>query len=48
MLQEVRAAGFNKDSVSELFNLLERAVGHKVNAFRVYVRNVDGSDLTTV
>jgi len=42
------AAGFSKDSESELFNLLKRAVEHKVNAFRMYVHNVDGSDLTTV
>jgi hypothetical protein len=41
------AAGFSKGSVSELFSLLERAVEHEVKAFRVYVRNVDGSDLTT-
>ena len=41
------AAGFSKDSVSEIFNLLQRAVEHKVNAFRIYVHKVDGSDLKT-
>ena len=41
------AAGFSKVSVSELFNLLERAVEYKVHAFRIYVHKVDDSDFTT-
>jgi hypothetical protein len=35
-----RAAAFSKDSVSELFNLLERTVEHKVNCTVIYVYNV--------
>jgi hypothetical protein len=42
-----RAAGFIKDSVSELFNLLKRTVEHKVNVTGIYVYNVDDSVLTT-
>ena len=47
MLKEVRAAGFSKDSVSELFNLLERTVEHKDYGIIIYVCNVDESALTT-
>jgi hypothetical protein len=47
MLDEVRAASFSKDSVSELFNLLEITVEHKVNGIIIYVYNVDESALTT-
>jgi hypothetical protein len=36
-----RTAGSSKDRVSELFNLLERTVEHKLNAIRMYVYNVD-------
>ena len=36
-----RAAGFCKDSVSELFSLLERTAEHKVNVIGIYVYNVD-------
>jgi hypothetical protein len=36
-----RAAGFSKDRVSELFNLLEKIVEYKVNAIRIYVYNAD-------
>jgi hypothetical protein len=35
-----RAAGFNKDIVSELFSLLERTVEHKFNAIRISVSDV--------
>ena len=38
--------GFSKDSVSELFNLLERIVEHKVNGIIIYVYSVDESVLT--
>ena len=34
-------------SVSELFNLFERAVEYKGNAFRIYANNVDDIDLAT-
>ena len=47
MPEEVRAAGFCKDNLSELFNLLERTVEHKVNGIIIYVYNVDDSALTT-
>jgi hypothetical protein len=40
------AAGFSKDRVSELFNLLERIVEHKVNVTRIYAYNVDETPLT--
>jgi len=40
------AAGFSNDSVSELFNLLERTVEHKDNGIIIYVYNVDESALT--
>jgi hypothetical protein len=44
---KVRAAGFSKDGVIELFNLLERTVEPKVNAIRIYVYTIDETDLTT-
>jgi len=31
----------SKDSVNELFNLLERTAEHKVNGIIIYVYNVD-------
>jgi len=40
------AAGFSKDSVSALLNLLERTVERKVNGIIIYVYNVDESALT--
>lgn len=40
-------AGFSEDSVSELFDLLERTVEGKVNSIIIRVYNVDGSTLTT-
>jgi hypothetical protein len=36
-----KAAGFRKNRVNEIFNLLERTVEHAVNAIRIYVCNVD-------
>ena len=41
-----RTAGSSKDRVSELFNLLERTVEHKLNAIRMYVYNVDETAFT--
>jgi hypothetical protein len=41
------AAGFSRDRVSELFNLLERIVEHKVTVIRIYVYNVDAAALMT-
>jgi len=41
------SAGFSKDSVSELFNLLERTDEHKFHCITIYVYNVDESALTT-
>jgi hypothetical protein len=35
------AAGFSKDSVSELFNLLVRTVEHEADCIRIYVHNID-------
>ena len=47
MLKNVRGTGFSEDSVSELFSLLERTVGHKVSGIVIYGYNVDESSLTT-
>ena len=41
------AAGFIKDSVRELFSLLERAVERKFNGIIIYVYNVYESALKT-
>jgi hypothetical protein len=46
MLKNVRGTGFSKDSVSELFDLLERTVEHKVSGIIIYMYNVDESALT--
>jgi hypothetical protein len=40
-------AGFSKNRVSEMFNLLERTVEHKLNAIRMYVYNADETAFTT-
>jgi hypothetical protein len=40
-------AGFSKDRVNELFNLLERIVEDKVHAIRIYVYNIDATALKT-
>jgi hypothetical protein len=40
------AAGFSKDSVSELFNLLIRTAEHKADNIIFYIHNVDESALT--
>jgi len=42
-----RAAGFSKVRVSELFNLLERAVEHKVNVIIIYEYTLDDTAFTT-
>jgi hypothetical protein len=41
-----RAAGFSKDGVSELFNLLQRIVYYKLNATIIYVHYVNETALT--
>ena len=41
------AAVFSKDSVSELFSLLERTVQHKVHSIIICVYKVDESVLIT-
>jgi len=46
MLQEVRAAGLSKDSLSELFNLFEITVELKVKDIIIYVYKLDDSALT--
>ena len=47
MLTQSRAEGFSKVRVSELFNLLELTVEHKVNAIRIYMYNVDDTAFIT-
>jgi hypothetical protein len=39
---------FSKDSVRELFNLLERTVEFNINDITIYVYNGGGSVLTTL
>ena len=41
-----RTAAFSKDSVSELFNLLQRTVEQTVKVFGTYVCNTDENALT--
>jgi hypothetical protein len=41
-----QAAGFSKDRVRELFNLLERTVERKAKAIKIYAYNVDETAFT--
>jgi hypothetical protein len=45
-LKKSEAAALSKDSVSELFSWLERAVEHKVDGIIIDVYNVEESALT--
>lgn len=42
---ESGAAGFSKDRKTELFNLREKTVVHKVNGVKIYVHKVNESAL---
>jgi hypothetical protein len=46
MLKTSGAAGFCKDSVTELLNLLVRTVEHEADCIIIYVHNVDECALT--
>lgn len=47
MLNQAQRSRFQQNSVSEIFNLFERVIEHKLNATRVYVYNVGETALTT-
>jgi hypothetical protein len=46
MLKNSGAAGFSKDSLSELFNFLEKTVDLTINGIIIYEYKVDDCALT--